>query len=263
MNVLLPTEFLTRPIAHRALHDASDGRPENSRGAVNAALEHGYGIEIDVQLTSDGRAAVFHDYALERMTGREGLVRERSMPELASISLRKGNETIPDLVEVLGLVAGSVPLLIEIKDRDGTLGSGVGPLEGAVARALAGYDGPAAVMSFNPHSVAAMQTLAPGVPRGLVTCAFRETEWPMSTARRTELAEIPDYGRVSASFISHDIRDLECPRILELRQLGASILCWTVRSVEEERRARVVAANVTFEGYLPDCGPIAASVMKG
>ncbi|MYH59835.1 MAG: phosphodiesterase [Boseongicola sp. SB0675_bin_26] len=249
---MLPTEFLTRPIAHRALHDASDGRPENSRAAVNAALEHGYGIEIDVQLTSDVQAAVFHDYALERLTGRKGLVRERSMPELASIALEGSSETIPDLVEVLGLVAGRVPLLIEIKDWDGTFGPDVGFLEGAVAKALAGYDGPAAVMSFNPHSVAVMRTLAPGVPRGLVTCAFCETEWPMPKARRTELAEIPDYERASASFISHDIRDLERARVLELKQRGASVLCWTVRSVEEERRARAIAANVTFEGYLPD-----------
>ena len=251
MKVLLPRALLTRPIAHRALHDASGGRPENSRAAVGAALEHGYGIEIDVQLTSDDQAAVFHDYALERMTGREGLVRERSMPELASIALKGSNETIPDLAEVLGLVAGRVPLLIEIKDWDGTFGSDVGSLEGAVAKALARYDGPAAVMSFNPHSVAAMQTLAPGVPRGLVTCAFHEKEWPMPRARRTELAEIPDYEPTSASFISHDIRDLECTRVLELRQSGASILCWTVRSAEEERRARAIAANVTFEGYLP------------
>lgn len=251
MKVLLPTEFLTRPIAHRALHDASDGRPENSRAAVNAALDHGYGVEIDVQLTSDGQAAVFHDHTLKRMTGREGLVRERSMHELASIALRGSSESIPDLADVLGLVAGRVPLLVEVKDRDGTFGPDVGFLEGAVARALAGYDGPAAVMSFNPHCVAAMRTLAPGVPRGLVTCAFREADWPIPEARRAELAGIPDYERAGASFISHDIRDLESDRVLELRQRGASILCWTVRSAEEERRARAIAANVTFEGYLP------------
>ncbi|MDE0521454.1 MAG: glycerophosphodiester phosphodiesterase family protein [Boseongicola sp.] len=252
MKVLLPKEFLTRPIAHRALHDASDGRPENSRAAVNAALKHGYGIEIDVQLTSDAQAAVFHDHALERLTGREGLVRERSMPELASIALKGSNETIPDLAEVLGMVAGRVPLLIEIKDPDGTFGPDVGSLEGTVARTLAGYGGPAAVMSFNPHCVATMQALAPGVPRGLVTCAFRETEWSMPRARRAELAGIPDYERVGASFISHDVRDLECARVLELGQRGASIICWTVRSAEEERWARAFAANVTFEGYLPD-----------
>ncbi len=251
----LNPSFQTIPLAHRALHDVAEGRPENSRSAARAAIAAGYGIEVDVQLTSDGGAVVFHDYALDRLTAERGPVRRRSLEDLAAIPLSGGDEGIPSLAEVLDLVAGQVPLLVEIKDQDGALGPDVGPLERAVATAFAGYTGPLAVMSFNPHSVAAMAELAPDVSRGLVTCDFDPEDWPASNTRLAELAGIPDYARVGASFISHDRRDLDRPRVAELKSGGAAILTWTVRSPEEEAEARRIAGNITFEGYLPDLQP--------
>ena len=180
----LHPSFQTIPLAHRALHDVAEGRPENSRAAVKSAIAAGYGIEVDVQLTSDGGAVVFHDYALDRLTAERGPVRGRSLEDLAAIPLSGGDEGIPSLAEVLDLVAGQVPLLVEIKDQDGALGPDVGPLERAVAKAFAGYTGPLAVMSFNPHSVAAMAELGPGcVTRGLVTCDFDPEDWPASKTR--------------------------------------------------------------------------------
>ena len=218
---------------------------------MRAAIEHGYGIEIDIQMTSDRQALVFHDYDLSRLTGANGAVRTRSAADLATIPLTGSGEAAPLLADVLEIVAGQVPLLIEIKDQDGALGPDVGPLEAAVATVLDGYAGPVAVMSFNPHSVAAMQSLAPDVPRGLVTDAFASEDWPVPAARLEELAAIGDYERVGASFISHDHRDLASPRVAELRKGGAAVLCWTVRSPEDEARARRYADNVTFERYLP------------
>lgn len=247
----LPDGFCRLPIAHRALHDLADGRPENSRAAVAAAVARGYGIEIDVQLTADGEAMVFHDYDLPRLTGAAGLLRERRAAELAGTVLKGGKEGIPRLTEVLEAVGGRVPLVIEIKDQDGKLGPDVGPLETAVARAIAGYRGELAVMSFNPHSMAIMQSLAPEVPRGLTTDPFRRVNWPVPAARLKELQSIPDYDRVGASFISHKHDDLGNARVAELKRAGAAILCWTVRSPEQDRAARRVADNVTFEGYLP------------
>ena len=247
----LPDPFLHLPIAHRGLHDVNAGRAENSRAAIRAAIEAGYGIEIDVQLTRDNKAAVFHDYALERLTSEMGPVARRTLAELGTVQLRGGGEGVPGLQEVLEIVAGQAPLLIEIKDPDGALGPDVGPLEMAVSHALEGYGGPVAVMSFNPHSVAALQTLLPDVPRGLVTCAFKAEDWPVPGPRRMELADIPDYARVGASFISHDAGDLDAPRVADLKGKGANILCWTIRSPEAEAHARRIAENVTFEGYLP------------
>lgn len=251
MNPQLPPAFLERPLAHRALHDIDAGRPENSRAAIRAAIDHGYGIEIDVQLSADGQAMVFHDYDLRRLTEEVGAVRQRSAGDLGQIGLKGGSEGIPTLGEVVTLVAGRAPLLIEIKDQDGSMGPDVGPLEHAVAEVLNSAPGPAAVMSFNPHSVALMAQLAPDVPRGLVTSAYRPEDWPLTTKRCDELRGIPDYAPSHASFISHEAADLARPRVADLRSSGAAVLCWTIRSEAEEASARRYADNVTFEGYLP------------
>ncbi|WP_137702674.1 glycerophosphodiester phosphodiesterase family protein [Marimonas lutisalis] len=250
--VPLDPVFRRVPFAHRGLHDTSDRRPENSRAGFRAAIEAGYGIELDLQLSSDGQAMVFHDYALARLTGQSGPVRMHSADQLAQIPLLHGDgEGIPTLPEMLDLVAGRAPLLIELKDQDGAMGRDVGPLEYATAQALSGYRGPVAVMSFNPHAVAAMAQLAPDVPRGLTTCAYDPGDWPLLPQTTCDhLAAIPDYDRVGASFVSHDVADLHNPRLSELRAAGAAILCWTVTSPEIEAEARRIVDNITFEQYL-------------
>jgi glycerophosphoryl diester phosphodiesterase len=250
MTPALPHAFLTAPIAHRALH--GPGRAENSMAAVAAAVAAGYGIEIDVQLTADGEAVVFHDEDLSRLTGEAGLVRARSADALAAIPLKAGGGTIPRLGEVLAEVRGRVPLLIEVKDQDGRMGPQVGELERAVARDLARYEGPVAVMSFNPHSVDALRRYAPSVPRGITTTRWEpqdEDAGEIPAEMRRRLREIEDFDRVGASFISHDAHDLDRPRIVELRRRGVPVLCWTIRSAEAEAKARGMADNVTFEGY--------------
>jgi len=248
-TLVLPKSFARVPLAHRALHDVSAGRPENSRAAIRAAIAAGYGIEIDVQLSSDGAAMVFHDYHLERLTDVQGAVQLFTAEALKSTALRGGDEGIPDLPEVLDLVAGRVPLLIELKDQDGAMGPNVGALERATAEALNGYQGDVGVMSFNPNSVALLQQLCPDVPRGLTTSAYRKEDWPLSNDICDTLRRIPDYDRVGASFISHEVGDLHNPRVTELKQQGAFVLCWTVRDALKEAQVRQVADNITFEGY--------------
>lgn len=248
---MLPKAFLSRPIAHRGLHDVSRGVPENSRAAVQSAIDGGYGIEIDLQLTADGEAVVFHDYHLQRLTEGVGRVRSRTRKDLSTLRLKRSQETVPDFREILELVDGQVPLLVEIKDQDGALGDDVGELEAAVARDLEGYAGPVAVMSFNPHCISAMQALAPNIPRGLVTDAFAAEEYDASAESRASLARIEDFDRVGASFISHDWHYLEAPAVTDLKARGIPVLCWTIRTPEQEAEARRIADNVTFEGYLP------------
>ncbi|WP_407494427.1 glycerophosphodiester phosphodiesterase family protein [Pseudooceanicola sp. MF1-13] len=246
----LPQAFLTRPLAHRAYHDLAAGRPENSIEAIRAAVDHGYGIEIDLQLSKDGQAIVFHDYDMTRLTGQRGPIQQRTSEDLQNIPLIGGTHTIPTLKQVLDEVAGQVPLLIEIKDQDGTLGPAVGRLEDATARDLKGYQGDVAVMSFNPNAVRVFSGAAPDVPVGLTTCDFNATDWQLiPKARRERLAGIPDIKASRACFISHDARDLTAPRVKQLKQQGLPVLCWTIRSPEAEAEARKIADNVTFEGY--------------
>ena len=248
--MILPRGFVDLPLAHRALHDVARGRPENSRAAIHAAIEAGYGIEIDVQLSADGAAIVFHDYGLDRLAHASGALRLRSSAQLAEVTLKGGDEGIPNLAEVLRLVAGRVPLLVEIKDQDGAMGTDLGPLEQATAAALQGYEGPVAVMSFNPNSVAMMRDLLPDVPRGIVTSAYRYEEWPLPKATCDHLRDIPDFDRTGSCFISHEVDDLDRPRVRELKSSGAMVCCWTVRSPKQEQEARQIADNITFEGYI-------------
>jgi len=249
----LSQRFLRLPLAHRGLHDVQRGIPENSRAGIRAAVAAGYGIEIDLQPSRDGPAMVFHDYDLGRLTAARGPVRQRDAADLARLRLAGTDEGIPTLPEILDLVAGRAPLLIELKDQHGRMGESDGTLEAATAAALAGYEGPVAVMSFSPPMMIAMASLAPQVPRGLVTCAYRAADWPLvPETTRAHLRRIADYDAACASFVSHDVRDLTNPRLADLRAAGAAILCWTVRSPVAEAMARRVADTITFEGYLPE-----------
>lgn len=250
MRIPLPDSFRTLPICHRGYHDHARGIIENSPSAFRAAIEAGYGIELDVQRSADDVPVVFHDDELSPLTDQTGDLRTFRAEELGRIALRGSTDTIPTLQEVLALVAGRVPLLIEIKENWNTMEDTDGKLEKAVAALLADYTGPVAVMAFNPHCIAHMARLAPGIPRGLTTEAYDPVlNAPIPAEVCDWLRDIPDYDRTQSSFISHQASDLARPRVAELKAQGATILCWTIRSPSEEAAARRVAQNITFEGY--------------
>jgi glycerophosphoryl diester phosphodiesterase len=250
MRVALPAAFLTTPFAHRAYHRRSEGRPENSLPAMRAAIAAGYGIECDLQLTRDGQAIVFHDEWLERLTNATGFVRDHTLAEMQAIGLKDCAEPAPSFAEMLSLVAGRVPLLVELKDPTDTMSETDGRLEEAVAQALKTYHGSVALMSFNPHCIAHLVRLAPHIPRGLTTAAYDHAGWaPLDPARCDALRDIPDYDRTLSSFISHEAADLNRPRVTELKAQGAAVLTWTIRAPAEEALARKVAQNITFENY--------------
>lgn len=249
-RVPLPSAFLTLPIAHRALHDRAAGRIENSPAAIRAAIATGYAIEIDLQLSRDGIPMVFHDETLERLTQETGNLADRTAAELGQIQLKDSAETIPTLAEVLKIVAGQVPLLIELKDQTLVMGETDGRLEEATVQTLRDYKGDVALMSFNPSCIHHLLRLAPHLPRGLTTAAYDEASWaPMPAEICAHFRAIPDYDPTFSSFISHEAADLASPRVAELKSLGAEILCWTIRSAQAEAKARSYARNITFEGY--------------
>ena len=246
----LPQVFLSRPIAHRGYHDKGAGRIENSPAAFAAAVSAGYGIEMDLQLSRDGVAMVFHDDVLDRLTNETGRVRDRDAAELQAMTLKGGTETIPTLEQVLALVGGAVPIFIELKDQHGQMGDTDGVLERTTADGLSGYSGPVALMSFNPNMIRRMADLCPGIPRGIISSAWRKIDEPqVPVDTRARLAAIPDFDVVGASFLSHDVTNLSSPRVEQIKAQGTPILCWTVRSADQERDARKIADNITFEGY--------------
>lgn len=228
------------------------GIVENSFAGFSAAIRGGFGIEADLQLSSDGEAMVFHDFDLKRMTAKTDHVRMLTAAELRATKLMNSADTIPDLTELLELVNGKVPLLIELKDQDGGFGPNTGQLEQRTADILRNYKGEVAVMSFNPHSVMKMAEYAPDTPRGLTTSGFTSQNWStLFSDRRKELLEISDFDRTRSSFISHKHTLLDSTPVSKLRANGVPILCWTVKSAKQEAAARRLADNIIFEGYIP------------
>ena len=230
-----------RPIAHRGLHDMADWnpqKPENSLAAFRAAIENNYAIECDLQISADGVPVVFHDDTLDRLTGETGPVRSRTAAELARIVILDSGETIPALSDMLEQVAGAVPLVIELKSIAGTNDG----FARGVADHLRDYSGPVAVMSFDADLAAALMAVAPGLPVGLVA------EGRLATTIR-HLTSIVRHG---FQFVSYSLADLPTPAPLIARWvLGLPLICWTVRTPQDVRKARRWSGQITFEGIRP------------
>ena len=210
---------------------------------------------MDVQLSADGEAMVFHDEALNRLTAANGAVHSFSAADLGRLELQGGGETIPTLAEILALVAGRVPLVVEIKDQDGKFGPDVGPLERRVGELLTAYDGPAAAMSFNPYAVRALGEAAPDVPRGLVSYDWPRQDVPwMTYAERQALADMVRFEELGCAFCSYGAKSLPAKGATRVRVDDHPVLTWTIRSPLEEARVLRHADQITFEGYLPPVG---------
>lgn len=225
--------------AHRGLHQA--GVPENSPSAFAAAIARGMGIECDIQRSQDGQAMVFHDAALDRLTGEEGLVAERSADELGRIVLSGSADTIPTLRQLLDQIAGRVPLLIEIKST-GRAASRTSALCLAVRRVLEGYQGHHAVMSFDPRVVRWFAAHSPLTVRGLVVTEENDKALPGMVRRRLAL------WHARPDFLAYDIRDLPSRFAAGQRKRGLPVLTWTVRSAEHRTRAEAHADAPIAEG---------------
>lgn len=248
---LRPDWLTARPIAHRGLHDRTDGRIENSPAAALAAVERGFAIECDVQLSADGEAMVFHDFALDRLTGETGPVAARTAAELGRTRLKDSTDTIPTLPAFLDLIAGRVPLVVEIKSRfDGDL-----RLTRRVAEVLSGRSDPVAIKSFDPDPIVCLRAAAlPGVPLGVVAEArYEHGEWKsLSDEKKVELPNLLHYERTRPDFLSWRVDDLPhaAPHLCRVG-LGLPVMTWTVRTPEQRTRAGRWADQIVFEGFVP------------
>ena len=237
--------LIARPIAHRGLWGPR--APENSLNAFDAAAAADYGIELDVQLSADGVPVVFHDDRLERMTAAHGRVAERTAVQLAEVRLADTKQTIPTLAEALECVGRRTLVMIELK----VLGGEEGLLERQVAEVLEGYDGPVAILSFNPKAVGWFAEARPDLPRGLNSTDYHDaTAWVLSAIQRRGLVELEHMHLARPHFLSLGLEMLRSAGVAALREQGMPVVCWTIRSAAQWARVSPLCDNLMFEGFL-------------
>jgi glycerophosphoryl diester phosphodiesterase len=239
--------LIARPIAHRGLHDAKKHVIENTRSAFAAAIDAHYAIECDLQISRDGEAVVFHDETLDRLMVSKGAVCDHTAAELTAMRFKSGSDHIQTLSELLTQVRGSVPLVIELK----SLWNGNEALARRAVEVVKDHDGAFAFMSFDPKVVEKVRALAPDIVRGIVADKVTHPDYDILPAKeRLRLREFKHIEDTQPDFISYHWRDLPYPPVMQFRQSGRPVICWTIRSAEEAATARHYADQVTFEGFL-------------
>ncbi|MCB5176761.1 glycerophosphodiester phosphodiesterase family protein [Microvirga lenta] len=247
-----PDWLVAKPIAHRGLHDKANGVIENTISAAEAAIARGFPIELDVQLTTDNEAVVFHDFELDRLTGDTGVVAERRLADLTKVEISgaRGGDRIPSLKQFLDAVAGRVPLVVEIKSKF----NGDMTLTKRVCEILSDYSGPFVVKSFDPDIVATLRTSAPSITRGIIgelNYASKNDSF-MSAELKHRLANLLHFSESQPQFVSWKVHDLPSAGPHLCKVLGnLPVMTWTVRTPEERARAEKYADQMVFEGFLP------------
>ena len=234
------------PVAHRGLWEPG-GAPENSLAAFHAAAAAGYGIELDVQLSADGEAVVFHDDTLARMTGEEGRPRDRTAADLGELRLAATAERIPTLLETLALVGRRALVLIELKTPPGA----VGRLEQRVHEIIIDHAGPLAIIGFNPYSHAWFADRFPGVLRGLDSYSYFDAGSDMSPAQRKAYAALEHVEIARPHFLALGLDVLQGAAAAERRAAGTPVIAWTARTPAQWEAVRGACDNVIFEGFRP------------
>ena len=233
-----PEWLKKQPIAHRGLHDLNKERWENTLAAFDAAAKAGFAIECDVHLTKDGGVIVFHDDDLKRLTGREGRISDLTLAEATELHIGGTADRAPTLKQMLDLIAGRVPVVIELKGIEGRDDG----LVAAVAKELASYKGQAAIMSFDHHLVRLFASDAPGITGGLTAEGTRTKDFE---AHFSMLAH-------QISFVSYNVHHLPNPFVSFVREkLALPVISWTVRDAEMKKHSDLNVDQITFEGFDP------------
>lgn len=231
--------------AHRGLHD--DEKPENSMAAFRAALENGYGIELDVHLIKDGNLAVLHDTDLKRTTGRDGKVTELTTEELENYRLCGTDETIPTFRQVLELYAGKAPLIIELKSDDN-----VEALVDTAVKAMEGYEGPYCMESFDPRCVHALKKKYPHIIRGQLTEDFFASGSKMPAILKWAMKHQVMNFWTMPDFVAYKYRDRKTFSNTLVRKFwGLEGVSWTLQTKEQFDEAVSEGWIPIFENFKP------------
>lgn len=233
--------------AHRGLHD--DEKPENSMAAFRAALENGYGIELDVHLLKDGNLAILHDSDLKRVTGQDGKIEDLSTSDLASYHLKGTDQTIPTFRQVLELFAGKAPMIVEVKSA----GNNFAELTEATCRMLDEYPGLYCVESFDPRCVQWLRKNRPDMVRGQLTEHFKPQDGGINplllfamTHNLLNFLTLPD-------FVAYKYADRKGTAMnwVWKKLWGIQGVSWTLRTREEFDTAVQEGWIPIFENFKP------------
>lgn len=238
---LFKSWIVERYIAHRGLHNAT--APENTLGAFENAIREQTPVELDVQEIADGTLVVFHDKSLQRLTGRDGYIKNLTVDKLSEYKILGSDYSIPTLKEVLDLISGQVPILFEIKNE-----GKVGSIEKHFCEMLKDYEGEWAIQSFNPFTLEWFKKNAPHVTRGQISSFFKNQNFGFF--KRLILKKMSFNKKVSEPhFISYNMQDL--PNHYVKRYSNLPLLAWTIKSQEEYLEILPYCDNIIFEGFEP------------
>ena len=242
--------FAGHRFAHRGLHNLDEGRPENSLPAFRAAVEHGFGAELDVHLMRDGYLCVVHDSDLARVTGRPAVVEDMTAADLAGFPLLGTEETVPLFEEVLEVFSGKTPLIVELK----THGGNAQPLVRAVMERMDRYKGPYCLESFDPNVLWWLKREYPDVIRGQLSENFqRSAPAHLSPSQRFALTNLLTTPLTTPDFIAYNHIDRDVPVLGLMRRLyNVHEVSWTVRDPERMRELEANGCVVIFEGFIPE-----------
>ncbi|MDF2114712.1 glycerophosphodiester phosphodiesterase family protein [Roseiarcaceae bacterium H3SJ34-1] len=248
--------LVSRPIAHRGLHDEKGGIVENSLTAARRAVASNYGVECDVQMSADGEVFVFHDFTLERLTDGQGKVADQTAVQLAATGLRGGGETIPTLAALLDVMGADHVLVIEIKSAF----TGDMRLAERTAKMVASHPGRIVLKSFDPQVMAHLRLHRDrlgitGVPLGMVAEAhYDDAEWGFLGAQeKRALANFLHWNETRPEFLSYWVNDFPhaVPHLLR-RAVNIPVITWTVRTPAQFQTASLWADQIVFENWMPD-----------
>lgn len=235
-------------IAHRGLHAIELWAPENSCEAFRRAVDKGFAIELDIQLTKDNQIAVFHDESLYRMTGVHKNISEMTMSELSLLRLQDTSEKIPSLSDVLKIVNGKVPLLIEIKSTFKNFGR----IEKILAKQMRSYKGKWVVQSFNPFSLYQFSKIMPKVPRGQLITKFKGPD-KLTNFFRNILVKPFFWKRFSKpKFLSYDLKYISMDILILAVENNCDLFTWTASTPELLTEAEKFSDSIIFEGFIPE-----------
>ena len=252
MKILLK-QVMSKPIAHRGLHDINKGIIENSASAFKEAIKYGYAIECDLQLTKDNRAVVFHDETLERVTEKTGKICDFNLSEIRKIKLK--NSTKPDKIQsfehFLRQINKKVAIAVELKPQSD---EGRDDLLAKVAvKALQDYKGPIAFISFVPRILQAVKKYGFDGPTGIIVERFvsETAQKHISPFKRFILRHMLHYPKTKFDFVDIDREAFDLPAYHFFRALGFPTAAWTIKNQEQANEALKHCDQIAFEGFIP------------